>query len=442
MLYERSSSTTTSRAPLAVTAAVMPLEERPRERGDEQRERQAPQHEQQQVPQLLPPHRPVRNPLQEHQRRKLDDVAPLAIDQVDDHRNGDRGEAGEERGGEEIPVPSHPVEALPRREEREQRLVERLRRVEQRVVGARFTDAPGERAGVLRTSSAVLRAQILRDHRHLVPVSMSMKLRGVGERELDLARVEQMEHDQVVPAPAQFASAESTASGSSYRSEIKHDDAPAAQRLGQLSQRRVEQTSAPAPASAPRGRSRSARARAARAAGAWPTAARIDDVVVERREPDAVALRAREIGEARREIAAVVELGHAPRLPLRVAAIAHRRRHVEQHDEVRVRVRLELLHVVAVAPRVQAPVDAPDVVARHVRAMLGEVGGRPEVRRPMQAVDEPLDDDLREQLQIPDPGEDRGIEKAGGLGRDGGCHVCHRLHPRPGQRHGARAACR
>ena len=32
----------------------------------------------------------------------------------------------------------------------------------------------------------------------------------------------------------------------------------------------------------------------------------------------------------------------------------------------------------------------------------------------------PFDDDLREQLQIPDLRENRGIEKAGGLGRDGG----------------------
>ena len=98
---------------------------------------------------LLPPHRPVRDALQEHQRRKLDDDLPLAVDQVDDHRNGDRREAGEERGREEIHLP-HPVESLARAEVREQRLVERLGRVEQRVVGARFADALGQRGGVLR----------------------------------------------------------------------------------------------------------------------------------------------------------------------------------------------------------------------------------------------------------------------------------------------------
>ena len=85
----------------------MPREERPRERGDEQRERRAAQHEQQQMAQLLPAHRSIRNALQEHQRRKLDDDAALAVDQVDDHRNGDRGEAGEERGSEEIHLESY-----------------------------------------------------------------------------------------------------------------------------------------------------------------------------------------------------------------------------------------------------------------------------------------------------------------------------------------------
>ena len=82
-----------------------------------------------------------------HQRRKLDDDFPLAVDQVDDHRNGDRGEAGEKRGREKIHL-AHPIESLARGQVGEQRLVERLRRVEQRVVGARFDDALRQRVGV------------------------------------------------------------------------------------------------------------------------------------------------------------------------------------------------------------------------------------------------------------------------------------------------------
>ena len=77
------------------------LEKRARERGHEQCEREAAHREQQQVPQLLPPDRPVRNLAQEHQRRELHDRPPLAVDQVDRDRDPDREQAGEERGSEE-----------------------------------------------------------------------------------------------------------------------------------------------------------------------------------------------------------------------------------------------------------------------------------------------------------------------------------------------------
>ena len=61
----------------------------------------APTGMQQQVTQLLPSHRAVRHLAQEHQRRKGDDVLPLLLDQMDDHRHGDRREPGQEEGGQE-----------------------------------------------------------------------------------------------------------------------------------------------------------------------------------------------------------------------------------------------------------------------------------------------------------------------------------------------------
>ena len=64
-----------------------------------------------------------------------------------------------------------------------------------------------------------------------------------------------------------------------------------------------------------------------------------------------------------------------------------------------------------IGTRLEPPVDAPDVVARHVRPMLGEVGRRPQVRRTMQAVDESFDDGPREQLEIPDLRENGRIDK-------------------------------
>jgi hypothetical protein len=54
---------------------------------------------QQQVPMTdpAPPHRLIRDPLHEHQRREVDDVLPFALDEVHDHRDGERAEGDEEQ---------------------------------------------------------------------------------------------------------------------------------------------------------------------------------------------------------------------------------------------------------------------------------------------------------------------------------------------------------
>ena len=133
----------------------------------------------------------------------------------------------------------------------------------------------------------------------------------------------------------------------------------------------------------------------------------LDDVVVERDEPDAVALAVHQIGQAAGQHLAVIELGDA------AAAVAHRLRHVEQHREVGVRVRLVLLYVVPVRARVQPPVDAADVVARDVAAVLGEIHRRAEVRRAVDAVDEAVDDRAGDELEVPDAREHHGIDEPG-----------------------------
>src|SRR5215213_845059 len=110
------------------------------------------------MPELLPSYRAIRDLLQEHQRRELDDFATLTVNEMDQHREGDGGEAGEECGseegqgrrvrseggewgvrGEELGKThnsdsTNPSEAFSRREIPEQGLVDRLRGVEQRIV--------------------------------------------------------------------------------------------------------------------------------------------------------------------------------------------------------------------------------------------------------------------------------------------------------------------
>ncbi len=95
----------------------------------------------------------------------------------------------------------------------------------------------------------------------------------------------------------------------------------------------------------------------------------VDDILVEGGEADPVALAMGEVGQAGGEIAGVVELGELS-CP---AGEVHRAGDVEEHAEVSVGVRLELLEVEAIGAGKESPVDAADVVPGHVRAVLGEI---------------------------------------------------------------------
>ena len=144
----------------------------------------------------------------------------------------------------------------------------------------------------------------------------------------------------------------------------------------------------------------------------------VHEIAVEGGNPDPVALRTREVCQRRGEVTGVLELAHA------VACISHRRRNIEQQQEVGIGVGFVLLHVEAVGAREQPPVHAPDVVARRVWPVLREVGTRSQSRRTMQAANEPLHDGAGEQLEIPDPRENGRVEKGGHHSRGG---VRHRM---------------
>src|SRR5439155_15282254 len=113
----------------------------------------------------------------------------------------------------------------------------------------------------------------------------------------------------------------------------------------------------------------------------------------------------REIREARRQIARILELRDA------AAGKLHGFRDVEQHRKVGVGVGLVLLDVVAIRARVHAPVDLADIVARHVAPMLGEIDRRAEIRRAMEAVDEAVHHGARQQVEAPDPRQDFRIDE-------------------------------
>ncbi len=132
----------------------------------------------------------------------------------------------------------------------------------------------------------------------------------------------------------------------------------------------------------------------------------VDDVMVDGHNADAVALLAREVAQTRRQIARVVELADP------IAGVIHRSRDVEDDDEVRVRVRLELLDVETVGAAKDSPVDAPNVVARHVRSMLREIDRQTQIRRAVKAVDEAVHHGAGQQLEVVDPRQHLGLQKA------------------------------
>jgi hypothetical protein len=76
-------------------------QERARERQHDERERRQPHRKEKPVPDASAPHGLIWNPPQEHQRRELHHVAPLALYQVQQHRNRNRGQARQEERSEE-----------------------------------------------------------------------------------------------------------------------------------------------------------------------------------------------------------------------------------------------------------------------------------------------------------------------------------------------------
>ena len=157
------------------------------------------------------------------------------------------------------------------------------------------------------------------------------------------------------------------------------------------------------------------------------------DVLVERRQADRVALAVHQVAERRREARAVLELRH----PV-VRAVAHRAADVEHQVAVEVGLLLELLDVVAIAARVDLPVDrrqmsSPGMYWRYsANSTLKPLNGlrcRPESK--------PFDDRPRLQLERAEARDDRGVEE-----RPVVRGPRHGLHPALGQRHRSRSAGR
>ena len=130
-----------------------------------------------------------------------------------------------------------------------------------------------------------------------------------------------------------------------------------------------------------------------------------DDLVVERHEPNRVALAVHQVGERCRETGAVLELRHAAR------AIGHRSADVEHHVAIEVGFLFEFLDVVAIAARVDLPVDCGEVVAGNVLAVLRELDAEAFERAAVEAGQEAFDDRAGLELQRAEARDDRRIQE-------------------------------
>ena len=134
-----------------------------------------------------------------------------------------------------------------------------------------------------------------------------------------------------------------------------------------------------------------------------------DDPLRHARQADRVALLHGQVAERPGELAGVLDLGDAGR------AKTHRAAGVEHEAAAQIGVGLELLDVEPIRPAVGPPVEPPQIVARDVLAILGELDARAAMRAGMPPRNAPLHRPAREQRNTRQPRQHLGIEKAAGM---------------------------
>ena len=130
--------------------------------------------------------------------------------------------------------------------------------------------------------------------------------------------------------------------------------------------------------------------------------------VAEQGQTDGVPLAQHQVGEGGRQAAAVAELADRAG-----PTESHRAAGVDQEIGLEVGLLLVALDVEAVGLGQGLPVEVADRVARHVRPVLGELDREPVVGGPVQAGDEPLDDETGDQVETAQTRHRFGIEKGG-----------------------------
>ncbi len=132
------------------------------------------------------------------------------------------------------------------------------------------------------------------------------------------------------------------------------------------------------------------------------------DLGVEGGQAHRVLLPRHQVGEDRRQVRAVLELGE-----LAVVAVAHRAAGVQQDLDPHVGLFLVLLDVEALGAGEHLVVEVAGVVAGGVLAVLGELDAEALVRAGVQAADRALDHAAGHEREVLHPGQGRRARDSG-----------------------------
>ncbi len=149
-------------------------------------------------------------------------------------------------------------------------------------------------------------------------------------------------------------------------------------------------------------------------AGPMPGRQILGDPILERDQPDRIALHRQEIGDGRRSRARIFTLG------IRAGAVAHRPAHVEYEIATEVGLVFEPFDVIAIGARKQAPVEISRVVAGAILAVFAEFYREAMIGAAMDSFDESLDGNFRPDLEALDAHQGTGIDERGSRRRQGG----------------------
>jgi hypothetical protein len=130
------------------------------------------------------------------------------------------------------------------------------------------------------------------------------------------------------------------------------------------------------------------------------------DHVREQRQSHGIVLHQCKMGDRRRQATGVPLLRHSADRIRR-----HRPAPVDHQVQVEIRFRVVLLDVEFVLASVEFPVEMPQIVPLQIRPMRGELQREADVRAAVQAVQETIDDRVRDQAQVFQRGEELGIDQ-------------------------------